>query len=50
VIPGKYTVVAIQNNWNLEWAKPNVMQPYLAKGDVIEVEPKSQMNLKVKVQ
>ncbi len=50
VIPGKYTVVAIQNNWNVEWAKPNVMQPYLAKGDVIEVGPKAAMKLKVKVQ
>ena len=50
VIPGKYTVVAIQNGWNLEWAKPDVLKDYLAKGETIEVAPKARMKVTVKAQ
>lgn len=50
VIPGKYTVVAIQNGWGLEWARPEVMKGYLAKGQSIEVAPKAKMNINVKAQ
>jgi hypothetical protein len=50
VIPGKYTMVALQNGWNVEWAKPEAMKPYLAKGEVIDVAPKAKMKLKLKVQ
>ena len=32
VVPGKYTLVAIDNGWGLEWAKREVMASYLAHG------------------
>ncbi len=32
VIPGKYTAVAIENGWELEWGKPEVLAQYLPKG------------------
>jgi 5-hydroxyisourate hydrolase-like protein (transthyretin family) len=32
VIPGKYTAVAIENGWELEWGRPEVLAHYLPKG------------------
>ena len=37
VTPGKYTVVAIENGWDLEWSKPEVIRPYLAAGSAVQV-------------
>jgi hypothetical protein len=37
VPPGNYTAVAIQNGWDLEWAKPEVLSPYLAKGHPLKL-------------
>ena len=37
VVPGKYTLLAIANGWELEWANPEVLTPYLAGGTKIEV-------------
>jgi hypothetical protein len=32
VPPGEYTVVAIENGWELDWARPEVIGRYLPKG------------------
>lgn len=32
VIPGEYTVVAIEDGWDLDWSQPGVIVHYLAKG------------------
>ena len=37
VIPGRYTVVAIENGWNLDWQNPDVLRPYLEHGQSVEV-------------
>jgi protocatechuate 3,4-dioxygenase beta subunit len=37
VVPGRYTVVAIENGWDLDWAKPEVLEPYLRRGQKIVV-------------
>jgi hypothetical protein len=37
VIPGSYTVIAIENGWDLEWAEPAVVAQYLKRGQTIEV-------------
>jgi 5-hydroxyisourate hydrolase-like protein (transthyretin family) len=37
VVPGDYTLVAIENGWTLEWARPEVMAPYLARGTRVQV-------------
>jgi hypothetical protein len=37
VIPGSYTVVAIENGWDLEWAEPAVLAQYLKRGQPLEV-------------
>ncbi len=50
VIPGKYTVVALRNGWNMQWAKPEVIQSYLAQGEPLEIGPKAKVTAKVKAQ
>ncbi|ABF41576.1 intradiol ring-cleavage dioxygenase [Candidatus Koribacter versatilis Ellin345] len=52
VIPGKYTILAIEDGWDLDWAKPAVIASYGTKGkqitvnksdvlkDAVEVQPK----------
>lgn len=37
VVPGKYTVLAIANAWDLEWASPKALEPYLGRGDQVQV-------------
>jgi hypothetical protein len=37
VVPGAYTVVAIEDGWNLDWSDPVVMAPYAAAGAPVTV-------------
>ena len=37
VAPGSYTVVAIQDGWNLDWAQPKVIGRYLPRGVAVTV-------------
>ncbi len=50
VVPGHYTAIAIANGWDLEWANPTVLQPYLAKGEPVEVPVEGKLQIKVQVQ
>ena len=46
---GKYTVIAIENGWELEWQDRNVLAPYLKNGTPIDVG-KHKGNVEVAVQ
>lgn len=37
VIPGSYTILAIENGWDLEWSKPAVIAAYAKGGRKIEI-------------
>lgn len=37
VIPGTYTIVAIEDGWDLDWARAAALSPYLERGQTIEV-------------
>jgi hypothetical protein len=50
VVPGKYRVVAIQNGWDLEWATPEVLRPYLGNSTAVEVDGKKEYDIKVAAQ
>jgi hypothetical protein len=50
VVPGRYTAIAIQNGWQMEWASPEALRPYLAKGTAVQVLGKQQLNLTVAAQ
>lgn len=32
VLPGNYTLVALENGWSMDWARTEVLAPYLAHG------------------
>jgi len=50
VHPGKYTVVAIEDGWELEWLTPGVLEKYLAGGEAVRVTANAKIEVKVKVQ
>jgi hypothetical protein len=50
VLPGKYTVVAIENGWSLQWLKREVMQPFLKGGQPVEVSVGGRLKISVDVQ
>lgn len=50
VLPGKYTVVAIQKGWDLPWMSPGVLQPYLKGGEAISVASRGKYQIKLNVQ
>ena len=37
VVPGNYTLVAIENGWTLDWGRPEVIAPYLAGGLKLQI-------------
>lgn len=37
VVPGNYTLVAIENGWDLDWSRPEVIAPYLKHGEPIHI-------------
>ncbi len=47
VVPGSYTIVAIENGWDLDWAEPAVLSGYLKNGQTLEVgdRPQTPMHL-----
>ena len=50
VMPGRYTLVAIQNGWDLNWRDPAVLKPYLKHGQAIEIVALQTYKASVKVQ
>jgi hypothetical protein len=50
VMPGKYTVLAIKDGWDLEWGRAGALKPYLAGGEVVEVAAKGKYPVKVNAQ
>ena len=50
VVPGTYTLLALENGWDLEWLKPSVLRPYVAAGAPVQVEVNGKYNIKVPVQ
>ena len=42
VVPGRYTVVAIEEGWALDWARPEVMKRFLPLGESVTVSGTSE--------
>ena len=49
-VPGRYTLVAIENGWDQEWANPAVLKTWLKSGEAVDVAPNGKYNIKVAVQ
>ena len=50
VVPGSYNVIAIEDGWDLDWASPSVLQPYLKNATTVEVNGEQKLNIKVQLQ
>jgi hypothetical protein len=50
VLPGRYTLVAIKEGWDLNWQNPAVLKPYLGHGQVIEVAANQTYRVSLQVQ
>jgi hypothetical protein len=50
VIPGKYTLVAIEDGWELEWNNPDVLSKYLAHGEAVQIVVGGKLERKIQVQ
>jgi hypothetical protein len=49
-VPGRYTLIAIENGWDQEWANPAVLKTWLKSGQAVDVAPNGKYNIKVAVQ
>jgi len=49
VVPGRYTLMAIEDGWDLEWADPEVLQKYIASGESVQIAANGKIEVKVKV-
>jgi len=50
ILPGRYTVVAIERGWELDWQDPAVLKPYLAHGEVLDVAANKTYKLSLNLQ
>ena len=48
--PGTFTVLALENGWDLEWTNPRVLQRYLPGGEKAQVGLGAKLELKLAVQ
>ncbi len=47
IVPGRYTVIALQNGWDIEWSNPLVLAPYVKEGQPLIVETPRTYEVKV---
>ena len=45
VIPGSYTIVAIENGWDLDWSRPGVIAQYAKHGQSVTVTGRAQSSM-----
>jgi carboxypeptidase family protein len=50
ILPGEYILLAIKDGWDLEWAKPDVLRPYLPAGQKMSIAANQSMKATVSAQ
>ena len=50
ILPGHYRVIAIERGWELEWAKPSVLAPFLVKSRQVDVRGNDHLQGSIKLQ
>jgi hypothetical protein len=50
ILPGHYRVIAIERGWELEWAKAEVLAPFLMKSKQVEVRGNDNLQGMVELQ
>jgi hypothetical protein len=50
IVPGKYTVLGIEDAWKAEWSSPDFLRKFLPGGRVVEVGVDAKLKVNVSVQ
>lgn len=50
IVPGRYTLLALEHGWEMEWSNPAALRPYLPDGKVLTVAPDGKYNVQVNIQ
>ena len=50
ILPGRYSLMAIEDGWDLEWTNRSVLKPYLTKGQTLQISANDQKKVVVEVQ
>jgi hypothetical protein len=50
IVPGKYTVLGIEDAWKAEWSSPEFLRKFLPGGQVVEVGADARLKVNVSVQ
>src|SRR5205823_12321989 len=50
ILPGDYILLAIKDGWDLEWAKPGVLEPYLSAGQNLLIGANQSIKVTVSAQ
>jgi protocatechuate 3,4-dioxygenase beta subunit len=48
IVPGAYTILAIEDGWNLDWSQPGVIATYVKRGQSVEITNQSAQPLELK--
>lgn len=46
-VPGSYTLLAIEEGWDLDWSRPGVIAPYLKRGRPVEIQRETSSPVKI---
>ncbi|MGB7844775.1 MAG: carboxypeptidase regulatory-like domain-containing protein [Candidatus Acidiferrum sp.] len=50
ISPGKYSLVAIEDGWDLEWTNAGILKPYLGKAQSLQISANDKLKVTVEVQ
>ena len=50
IFPGRYSLMPIEDGWDLEWTNWTVLKSYLTKGQTLEISANDQKKVVVEVQ
>jgi hypothetical protein len=50
VLPGNYTIIALENGWDLDWANPSTLQPYMKNGQPVDISGETRLSVKIPLQ
>jgi carboxypeptidase family protein len=50
ISPGKYSLLAIEDGWDLDWTNAAVLKPYLEKAQPLQISASDQLKVTVEVQ
>ncbi|HKW34048.1 MAG TPA: carboxypeptidase regulatory-like domain-containing protein [Candidatus Acidoferrum sp.] len=45
ILPGEYILLAIKDGWDVDWAKPEALKPYLSAGQKVTIAPNQSVKI-----